>query len=66
MSQRTADTLGLQTGDVFDISVGGKSFKAKLLGILDGGKSAATDRLMVVDIAVSPDLAESIRLAVPY
>lgn len=53
MSQRTADTLGLQSGDAFDVTVGGKSFKAKLLGILDGGKSATPDRLMVVDIAVA-------------
>jgi putative ABC transport system permease protein len=53
MSQRTADTLGLQPGDAFDVSLGGKLVQAKLLGILAGSKSAALDRLMVVDIAVA-------------
>jgi putative ABC transport system permease protein len=53
MSQSTADTLGLQRGDAFDVSVGGKSYKAKLLGILASRKSAALDKLMVVDIAVA-------------
>jgi putative ABC transport system permease protein len=53
MSQSTADTLGLQRGDAFDVSVGGKLFKAKLLGILASRKSAALDKLMVVDIAVA-------------
>jgi putative ABC transport system permease protein len=53
MSQRTADTLGLQAGDTFDVSTGGKSFKGTLLGALVGGKSSALNKLMVVDIAVA-------------
>ncbi len=53
MSQRTADTLGLQAGDTFDVSTGGKSFKGTLLGTLAGGKSSALNKLMVVDIAVA-------------
>jgi len=53
MSQSTADTLGLQAGDTFDVTTGGSPFKGTLLGTLDDGKSSALNKLMVVDIAVA-------------
>jgi len=53
MSQRTADTLGLQAGDTFDVLTGGKSFRGTLLGTFGDGKSSAFNQLMVVDIAVA-------------
>ncbi len=53
MSQRTADTLGLQAGDSFDVLTGGKSFTGTLLGTFGDGKSSALNQLMVVDIAVA-------------
>ncbi len=53
MSQRTADTLGLQAGDTFDVLTGGKSFRGTLLGTFGEGKSSALNQLMVVDIAVA-------------
>ena len=53
MSQSTADTLGLQAGDTFDVSTGGKSFEGTLLATVDEGNSSALKQLMVVDISVA-------------
>ncbi len=53
MSRHTADTLGLQVGDRFEVIAAGKTFPGALLGIIDGSKSFALDNLMVVDIAVA-------------
>ncbi|MEE8496807.1 MAG: FtsX-like permease family protein [Xanthomonadales bacterium] len=53
MSQQTADSLGLQAGDTFMVSAGGKTFPASLPGLLGNGKSSALNKLMVVDIAVA-------------
>lgn len=53
MSQQTAGTLGLQAGDTFTVSAGGKIFPASLPGLLGNGKSSALNQIMVVDIAVA-------------
>ena len=53
MSQQTADLLGLQAGDAFDVLAGGTSFRGALLGTLGQRKSAALSNLMIVDIAVA-------------
>ena len=53
MSQQTADTLGLQAGDTFDVSAAGTSFQASLLGLVGDGNSSALNKLMIVDIAVA-------------
>ena len=53
MSQQTADTLGLQAGDTFDVSAAGTSFQASLLGLVGDGDSSALNKLMIVDIAVA-------------
>jgi len=53
MSQQTADALGLQAGDTFTVSDGGKIFQASLPGLLGSGNSSALNQLMVVDIAVA-------------
>jgi len=53
MPQQAADSLGLQPGDVFDVFVGGKSHRGNLLGTLEQRKSAALNKLMIVDIAVA-------------
>ena len=53
MSKSMADTLGLQAGDSFDVSTGGKSFEGTLLGTFDKGNSSALKQLMVVDISVA-------------
>ncbi len=53
MSRHTADSLGLQAGDQFEVMAGGKGFPGTLLGIIGDDKSLALDNLMVVDIAVA-------------
>jgi putative ABC transport system permease protein len=53
MSQHTADMLGLQVSDTFEVLAGGKFFPGTLLGIIGRSQSSALNNLMVVDIAVA-------------
>jgi putative ABC transport system permease protein len=53
MAQKTADLLGLQTGDAFEVQSGGSSFRGTLLATLDQQRSTALSKLMIVDIAVA-------------
>ncbi len=53
MAQQTADLLGLQTGDTFEVQSGGSSFRGILLATLDQQRSTALSKLMIVDIAVA-------------
>ena len=53
MPQQTADLLGLQAGDAFDVLAGGASYRGTLLGTLGRRKSAALSKLLIVDIAAA-------------
>jgi len=60
MSQQTAELLGLQAGDTFDVLSGGNSFRGSLSGTLGQRKSTTLNKLMIVDIAVAQEWLDQI------
>ena len=52
MSLRTAESLGLESGQAFDLDVGGKQRSAVLVGrLVAGANTAQLDNLLIADIA---------------
>ena len=53
LSAKAASEFGLQPGDAFDLKVNGKSYSARLQGVLGGEERQQLSNLVVTDIALA-------------
>lgn len=53
MSEQTARSLNLSPGDRFDVSAGGRAYRAELVAIVGGSDDRGLDNLIIADISTA-------------
>lgn len=53
MSEQTARSLNLSPGDRFDVSAGGRAYRAELVAIVGGSDGRGLDNLIIADISTA-------------
>lgn len=53
MSEQTARSLDLSPGDRFDVSAGGRAYRAELVAIVGGSDGRGLDNLIIADISTA-------------